>query len=201
MIPITHYCDCELPAVAKFCVRCGARVDSTVDTRPIESVTIPRSVQFEKEATADSRRAEFIDSEPPPPFAYAAGNKFVVSHDSVLPSCCVKCGNPPAEPWLRKTFSWHNPFLYLLIISPVINIIVALIAQKKIKLSVLQKSHLLPRALYDIVRNPDSRNPNPSLLRRKLRYRPPSSLQSICCVQNVNPVSTEWVKNGYCGIV
>jgi hypothetical protein len=85
-----------------------------------------------------SKRAEFPDSESLllSPRPYAVGRKLVVPRDSVLPGQCVKCTNSPVEPWLRKTFSWHHPAIYILIISPILYVIVALIVRKRVKLAV-----------------------------------------------------------------
>lgn len=53
------------------------------------------------------------------------GNKLVVPRfggadiGEALPSACVKCGTPSVE-MLHKTYSWHNPWLSLLIFNPLI---------------------------------------------------------------------------------
>jgi hypothetical protein len=59
-----------------------------------------------------------------------------VPKEAVLPDCCVKCGNPAAQPWLTKAFYWHNPWLKLLILSPIIWAIVVTIVRKNRRLSV-----------------------------------------------------------------
>ncbi len=54
---------------------------------------------------------------------------------------CLKC-NAPAEGYrLKKTLSWHNPFFFVLIVSPLIYIIVALIVRKTAKI----RAPLCPR--------------------------------------------------------
>jgi hypothetical protein len=64
-------------------------------------------------------------------------DRFVIPRGAVLPSRCVKCGNTPTEPWLEKTFSWHNPaLLFLLFLGLWPYVIVAALVQKKIKLAV-----------------------------------------------------------------
>lgn len=131
-------CGCDLPEVAKFCVRCGSRTEQSMTQGPIQ----PAAEQVPQEAVRtsiiDSRKAEFPDSESPllSPRPYAVGKRLIVPRDAVLPDRCVKCANPPAEPWLRKTFSWHHPGIYVLIISPILYIIVALIVRKRVKLAV-----------------------------------------------------------------
>ncbi len=126
-------CTCELPAVAKFCVRCGSKI---LPTRINQRLPPLSTEVFPNANPQDSKRAEFLDAEDPSPFAHVKGNKFVVSRHSILPSLCVKCGSSPTDPWLKKTFSWHNPALYFLMVSPVLYVIVALIVQKKIRLAV-----------------------------------------------------------------
>jgi hypothetical protein len=59
-----------------------------------------------------------------------------MSPNSVLPPFCVKCGNPAADPWVKVTFSWHHPGYYFFLISPIIYVIVALIARKTLKVAI-----------------------------------------------------------------
>jgi hypothetical protein len=129
-------CACELPAVAKFCVRCGSRQESSSAVQSVQNVSRSSAVAAVRTADLDSKKAEFPDFEVAPPHLYATGKKFVVPRDAILPSLCIKCGNAPTEPWLKKSYSWHNPLVYLLLISPVVYLIVALIVRKKIKLAV-----------------------------------------------------------------
>jgi len=69
--------------------------------------------------------------------AYAEGNILVVPPNATLPASCVKCGGVPKEPWLRKTFYWHNPLLYLVVLAGLlVYVIVAMIVQKKRQLMV-----------------------------------------------------------------
>ncbi len=70
------------------------------------------------------------------------GNNFVISRGEQLPPRCVKCAEPCTD-WLAKTYTWHSPVLYVLLISPLIYIIVALIVRKKFDLAVpLCDAHL-----------------------------------------------------------
>lgn len=57
------------------------------------------------------------------------GSQLVMCKDADLPARCVKT-NEPTDRTLRRRLSWHNPFIYILILSPLIYIIVALIVQK-----------------------------------------------------------------------
>jgi hypothetical protein len=71
------------------------------------------------------------------PVPYAEGNGLVVPRDAILPRRCVKCANTATEPWLQKTFSWHHPALYFLLLLGLFPYaIVAAIIRKKIKLAV-----------------------------------------------------------------
>ncbi len=64
------------------------------------------------------------------------GSLLVMNKEAELPDRCLKC-NEPANGWkLKKSLIWHNPMLYILLISPLIYVIVAVIVQKKAKLRV-----------------------------------------------------------------
>ena len=65
------------------------------------------------------------------------GEQFVVSRLSPsLPPNCVKCGRPTRDN-LNKTFYWHNPLIYLIILfNLLIYAIVALVVRKSCKLNV-----------------------------------------------------------------
>ena len=59
-------------------------------------------------------------------------DKLYVTRGAELPDRCVKC-NAPAKPAKSRTFYWHSPALYLLVlVSPLIYIIVAMLIRKKI---------------------------------------------------------------------
>jgi hypothetical protein len=55
---------------------------------------------------------------------------------AVLPPLCVKCGAPADGKAVDKIFSWHHPGLYVLLLSPIIYVIVALIVRKTMRLRV-----------------------------------------------------------------
>ncbi len=57
------------------------------------------------------------------------GSQLVMCKDADLPARCVKT-NEPTDRTLRRRLTWHNPLIYILILSPLIYIIVALIVQK-----------------------------------------------------------------------
>ena len=77
------------------------------------------------------------------------GDLLVIPQGAVLPMFCVKCGQP-AEGTLKKTFAWHSPLLYLLIlVNILVYAIVAMVVSKKLKLEVpLCAEHRGKRKLY-----------------------------------------------------
>jgi hypothetical protein len=70
------------------------------------------------------------------------GNKLIVpvavpGQPLTLPPPCVKCGAPADGKPVTKTFYWHHPALYLLIVvALLIYAIVAMIVRKSIRLTV-----------------------------------------------------------------
>ena len=60
------------------------------------------------------------------------GANVVVRKNGTLPARCPRCNAPVTDPPKAKTFYWHNPALYLLILAGVlIYAIVALIVREK----------------------------------------------------------------------
>ena len=129
-------CGCDLPENAAFCVRCGSPAQPSRPRDP-------------------SLAAQFPDNDVAPTSLRVNGKRFIVPRGAILPSRCVKCSNSPAEPWLKLTFTWHHPGLYLLLISPIVYIIVAAIVRKRVTLAVplceahktIRKSRLTTGAL------------------------------------------------------
>lgn len=98
-------------------------------------------------AADQNHKAQFLHAEASAPALWEVkGNRFVIRRDVALPPHCIKCGNTPVDPWPTITFSWHHPGLYVLLISPLIYIIVALIVRKQVKMAVpLCESHQAAR--------------------------------------------------------
>lgn len=72
-----------------------------------------------------------------PATAYRQGNKLVIPAGAPLPRYCLKCAQPVMGEFFKKKFQWHNPLLYLIVlVSPLIYIIVALIVMKRVELMV-----------------------------------------------------------------
>jgi len=109
-------CGSNNPDTGPFCMKCGAPLAG-------QSVSAAgAAVAAAPAALAGARRV---------------GAQFVVPRAGApLPPNCVKCGRPTQET-VNKTYWWHNPLIYLVVlISPVIYVIVALIVRKSCKLSV-----------------------------------------------------------------
>ena len=63
------------------------------------------------------------------------GDVLVMAKIARLPMRCVKC-NEPATNRLRRTLYWHHPAFFVLLLSPLIYIIVALIVRKTLTFEV-----------------------------------------------------------------
>jgi hypothetical protein len=111
-------CGTNNPDSGAFCTKCGA---------PLAGQVVTASGAAAGAAVAPAAASA----------ARRVGQQFVVPRAGApLPPNCVKCGRPTQEIW-NKTFWWHNPVLYLIVlISPIIYVIVALIVRKSCKLSV-----------------------------------------------------------------
>jgi hypothetical protein len=81
----------------------------------------------------------------PAPAVYAIirdGNRLIVpkpprNQVAPLPPPCVKCGAPANGKPINKTFSWHHPALYLLVLAGVlVYLLVAVIVRKSMRMSV-----------------------------------------------------------------
>lgn len=60
------------------------------------------------------------------------GTTLIVPHGTTLPPYCVKCNVPVEEPPIKRTYRWHHPLLFLIILfNLIIYAIVALIVRKK----------------------------------------------------------------------
>jgi hypothetical protein len=71
------------------------------------------------------------------PAACCDGDKLIVPQGGVLPvNICIKCGAPANGKPLKKRLGWHTPWLYILILSPIIYVIVALIVRKQMLLAI-----------------------------------------------------------------
>lgn len=59
------------------------------------------------------------------------GNLLVVRRNKPMPHRCIKCNEPAALPLRSAKLQWHNPWIYLLVLNPVLYVIVALIFRRK----------------------------------------------------------------------
>ncbi len=84
---------------------------------------------------------------PAPALVMRSGSLLVMSSPAVLPDRCVKCNAPALGGRLKRTLYWHHPAIYLLLLcSPLIFIIVALVARDRAEAEVgLCARHLARR--------------------------------------------------------
>jgi len=74
------------------------------------------------------------------------GTTLIVPHGTTLPPYCVKCNAPVEEPPVKRTYRWHNPLLYLIILfNLIIYAIVALIVRKKGRIQIHVCRHHVQR--------------------------------------------------------
>ena len=109
-----------------FCVKCGAELYPNSKVCP--------SCRFDNAAVAQppAPPATYAPYGTAYPDVYVEDRIVVVPPNAQLPASCVKCGGVPKQPWLNRNFYWHNPLLFLIVlISPLIYVIVALIVRKK----------------------------------------------------------------------
>ncbi len=78
------------------------------------------------------------------------GKTLVMSHDGVFPDRCVRCNRPADGYRLKRTLHWHNPWLLLLFLAnALIYVVVAMIAQKKVTITVgLCRKHRRMRRFF-----------------------------------------------------
>lgn len=63
------------------------------------------------------------------------GDILVMRKTDVLPPNCVAC-NTPTDIWLKRNLFWHSPLWYILVISPLIYIVAAMIVRQTAKIHV-----------------------------------------------------------------
>ncbi len=110
-----------------------AAVASTSGTKPcsmcgetIKAVALICRFCGEDLGASESRRGQGV---------WRDGSQLVMCKDADLPARCVKT-NEPTDRTLPRRLSWHNPLIYILVLSPLIYIIVALIVQKTANIKV-----------------------------------------------------------------
>jgi hypothetical protein len=75
-------------------------------------------------------RAE-VTLEPTGTGVWRDGTLLLMTRTAQLPARCLKCNAPADGGTLRRKLSWHHPLIYaLIVISPIIYIIVALIVRQ-----------------------------------------------------------------------
>jgi len=67
--------------------------------------------------------------------AFRDGKLLIVTQGSQLPAICLECGQPISREPRKRTYYWHNPWLFFLILAGLlIYVIVALIVRKRFQL-------------------------------------------------------------------
>lgn len=81
--------------------------------------------------------------------AWRSGTEVVLHKNATLPCCCVKCGEPYSShnvQYSTQKFRWHNPLLYIALISPLIYCILSLALSERFSVDIpLCSSHLEER--------------------------------------------------------
>jgi hypothetical protein len=67
---------------------------------------------------------------------WRSGKLLVLRRETQLPDHCTKCNKPANGFRLRRNLSWHAPWLLILLISPIIYVIVAVIVSKRAKIQI-----------------------------------------------------------------
>jgi predicted Zn finger-like uncharacterized protein len=63
---------------------------------------------------------------------WSEGPIIVARKGAQLPYCCIKCGQPGEGKMIRKTFYWHEPWIYLTILAGLlVYFIVAMVVREK----------------------------------------------------------------------
>lgn len=72
--------------------------------------------------------------------AWRSGTEVVLHKNATLPACCVKCGEPARAAndvsYVAQKFRWHNPLLYIALISPLIYCILAAVMSERFTVDV-----------------------------------------------------------------
>ncbi len=70
-----------------------------------------------------------------PQGVWRRGNEVVIHRHAAFPARCVKCGQDFSYSnngsFARQKFRWHNPLVYIALISPLIYVIIALIVSER----------------------------------------------------------------------
>ena len=68
--------------------------------------------------------------------AWQSGDSVVTLNGGALPLRCIKCNGAVTGKLIPRTFYWHSEWVYILLLSPLIYLIVSLFVRKSAKVSV-----------------------------------------------------------------
>jgi hypothetical protein len=77
------------------------------------------------------------------------GSELVIHRNATLPPSCVKCGSSYTSSisYVKQKFRWHNPLLYIALLSPLIYCILSLILSQNVSLQIpLCQKHIDERS-------------------------------------------------------
>ncbi len=66
---------------------------------------------------------------------WCSGKLIVMGRNATLPNRCVRCA-APAEARIRTRLAWHSPWLYLLLVAPLLYILVALVVRQTARVEI-----------------------------------------------------------------
>jgi hypothetical protein len=66
---------------------------------------------------------------------WCSGKLIVIGRNATLPNRCVRCG-APAETRIRTRLAWHSPWLYLLLVGPLLYVLVALVVRQTARVEI-----------------------------------------------------------------
>ncbi|MEN3334510.1 MAG: hypothetical protein V7641_3875 [Blastocatellia bacterium] len=134
-------CGLALPATSRFCRNCGTSLETQVSAVDPPAPPPYGNPQTGYGGTSQAGMSPVPAYGGPPAFnaqspwsstgVWQQKNMLVMHKQATLPDRCVKCNRPANGRRLNKTFSWHHPALYLLVVvGLLIYVIAALIVRK-----------------------------------------------------------------------
>lgn len=116
------------------CKRCSAALEGGAPMAPPRSAPVSRVNPYAPPTPQGDALHQWGGSEQG---LYRAGSLLVMNKRASLPDRCVKCNAPAGGFKLKRALYWHRQAVYLLVLlSPLIYIIVALVVRKSARVDV-----------------------------------------------------------------